>query len=200
MERLRLYQVRLTKEMSGRSRSRDRSAQAQVQVRGYKAEKLEPAVRTLCFICPSYRSVPIDNTRNGSIYLGTVSSHFFFSIRCFRINFYLSVTFVHRFRFLVPRTEFNKVVGLFFYGAAHNSQVSHDLSSRVISNFHTPFLCEYCLVSSFNPSSFPMKNFAKLRFFLFLMKTSSETSITARCYHTVVSCRRESRSRYTRRQ
>lgn len=32
------------------------SAQAQVQVRGYKEEKLGLAVRTLCFICPSYRS------------------------------------------------------------------------------------------------------------------------------------------------
>jgi len=47
--------VHLTKEMSGRS-LRGRSAQAQVQVRGYKEEKLGLAVRTLCFICPSYRS------------------------------------------------------------------------------------------------------------------------------------------------
>lgn len=46
---------RSTKEMSGRS-LRGRSAQAQVQVRGYKEEKLGLAVRTLCFICPSYRS------------------------------------------------------------------------------------------------------------------------------------------------
>ncbi|CAL1685419.1 unnamed protein product [Lasius platythorax] len=43
------------KEMSGWS-LRGRSAQAQVQVRGYKEEKLGLAVRTLCFICPSYRS------------------------------------------------------------------------------------------------------------------------------------------------
>jgi len=53
--------VQLTKEMSGRS-LRGRSAQAQVQVRGYKEEKLELAVRTLCFICLSYRSLPDTRT------------------------------------------------------------------------------------------------------------------------------------------
>lgn len=80
---------------------RGRSAQAQVQVRGYKEEKLGLAVRTLCFICPSYRSH--DRSQHPPHFLSRRN----FS-RCV-CNCTLSVAFVRRFPRVFPAKHFDKL-------------------------------------------------------------------------------------------
>lgn len=105
---------------------RGRSAQAQVQVRGYKEEKLGLAVRTLCFICPSYRSY--DRSWHPPTF--SLAETFPAAFVTARYRLHSCVVFSAFFR-----RNFSTSWTLLLHDSVQLSQVSHNLSFSIFFTF-----------------------------------------------------------------